>query len=173
MSDIEIRKARLNDLEQLQGIGKQTFIETFSSENSEENMKAYLESRFSAEKLKNELADENSEFYFAFSKEQVVGYLKLNTGESQSELKDSSALEIERIYVLKEHHGKKVGQILFNKAIEISKQKEVKYVWLGVWEKNFRAIQFYKKNGFVEFDRHIFRLGNDEQTDIMMKLQIQ
>ncbi|MEP6931970.1 MAG: GNAT family N-acetyltransferase, partial [Flavobacterium sp.] len=99
-------------------------------------------------------------------------YLKLNFGASQTELKDSKALEIERIYVPKEYHGQKVGQVLYEKAILVAKQKDVDYVWLGVWEENHRALSFYKKNGFVEFDKHIFRLGNDEQTDIMMKLKL-
>jgi ribosomal protein S18 acetylase RimI-like enzyme len=87
-------------------------------------------------------------------------------------LKDDKALEIERIYVLKDFYGKKVGQLLYEKAIELAKQVKSDYVWLGVWEENQRAISFYKKNGFEEFDKHIFKLGNDEQTDIMMKLQI-
>ena len=101
-----------------------------------------------------------------------MGYLKLNFGDSQTELKDQKALEIERIYVLKEFHGKKVGQLLFEKALKIAEEKKVDYVWLGVWEENLRAINFYKKNGFEEFDKHIFKLGNDEQTDIMMKLKL-
>jgi ribosomal protein S18 acetylase RimI-like enzyme len=79
---------------------------------------------------------------------------------------------IERIYVLKEFHGKNVGQILYEKAMQIARQSNANYVWLGVWEENARAINFYKKNGFVEFEKHIFKLGNDEQTDIMMKLQL-
>ena len=83
------------------------------------------------------------------------------------------AYKIERIYVLKEFHGKKVGQILYDTAFEMAKQRCADYLWLGVWEENPRAINFYKKNGFVEFDKHIFKLGNDEQTDIMMKLQLQ
>ena len=98
--------------------------------------------------------------------------MKLNFGDSQTELKDNKALEIERIYVSKEFHGKSVGQLLYDKAIEVAKQKNVNYVWLGVWEENPRAISFYKKNGFVEFDKHIFKLGNDEQIDIMMKLNL-
>ena len=73
---------------------------------------------------------------------------------------------------MKEFHGKKVGQILYDKALEIAQQKDVEFVWLGVWEENRRAINFYKKNGFVEFDKHIFKLGEDEQTDIMMKLKL-
>lgn len=172
MSDIKIKKATLNDINQLQKIGRETFFETFSEANSEENMKKYLDEGFSAAKLKAELTDKNSEFYFAAIEGEVIGYLKLNFGQSQTELKEEEALEIERIYVLKEFHGKKVGQLLYEKAIEIAKQKNADYVWLGVWEENPRAINFYKKNGFVEFDKHIFKLGEDEQTDIMMKLKL-
>lgn len=172
MNNIEIKEVTLNDIEQLQKIGRETFSQTFSSSNTEENMKQYLEEGFSFEKLTDELNNENSEFYFALYETNVIGYLKINFGASQTELKDEKALEIERIYVLKEFHGKKVGQILYEKAIEIAKQKNSDYVWLGVWEKNPRAISFYKKNGFIEFDKHIFKLGDDEQTDIMMKLKL-
>ncbi|TYP99133.1 hypothetical protein C7447_102452 [Tenacibaculum adriaticum] len=169
---MKIRKVLPNEINQLQKIGMQTFSEAFSSENSEENMKEYLEKSFSTEKLKTELIDENSEFYFATAENNVVGYLKINFGQSQTEIKGENALEIERIYVLKEFQGKKIGQLLFEKAMEISRQKNVDYVWLGVWEENLRAIQFYHKNGFVEFDKHIFKLGDDEQTDLMMKLVV-
>ncbi|MCP9757215.1 GNAT family N-acetyltransferase [Lacihabitans sp. CCS-44] len=172
MTSIEIKKVQTADLKQLQEIGRQTFSETFSAGNTEENMQNYLEEGFSEEKLSKELNDPNAEFYFATQKNVVIGYLKLNFGASQTELKDESALEIERIYVLKDFHGKSVGQVLYNQAIDIAKQKKANYVWLGVWEENPRAISFYKKNGFVEFDKHIFKLGDDEQTDIMMKLML-
>jgi ribosomal protein S18 acetylase RimI-like enzyme len=172
MENIEIRKAGLADIGQLQKISISAFSETFSGSNTEENMNKYLAESFSLDKLTKELADENADFYFALIGETVIGYLKLNTGQAQTELKDGKALEIERIYVLKEFHGKKVGQILYEKAIQIAQQANVSYVWLGVWEDNLRAINFYQKNGFVAFDKHIFKLGNDEQVDIMMKLQL-
>lgn len=172
MEDIQINKITLDDIDQLQKIGRQTFYETFSESNSEENMQTYLDEKFSKEKLTEELTNKNSEFYFAVLDNNVIGYLKINFGESQTELQDKESLEIERIYVSKEFHGKKVGQLLYEKAIQIAKEKNAGYVWLGVWEENHRALSFYKKNGFVEFDKHIFRLGNDEQTDIMMKLQL-
>nr|WP_315140004.1 GNAT family N-acetyltransferase [uncultured Flavobacterium sp.] len=172
MENIDLTKVTLNDIEQLQKIGKQTFHETFSASNTEENMKKYLDEGFTTEKLTAELNDKNSEFYFATHNNTVIGYLKLNFGLSQTELQDDKALEIERIYVSKEFHGKKVGQQLYEKAIQTAKQTNANYVWLGVWEENQRAIHFYKKNGFVEFDKHIFKLGDDEQTDIMMKLQL-
>ncbi len=172
MTDIEIQKVTLNDIDRLQKIGRQTFYETFSAGNSEENMTKYLAEGFSIEKLTTELSDNNAEFYFATLDDNVIGYLKLNFGQSQTELQDDKGFEIERIYVLKDFHGKSVGQILYDKAIEVAKLKNSDFVWLGVWEENPRAINFYKKNGFIEFDKHIFKLGNDEQTDIMMKLKL-
>jgi diamine N-acetyltransferase len=172
LETIKIEKVSLKEIDQLQKIGRETFQETFSESNSEENMKNYLEEGFSNEKLTTELSDQNSEFFFATVDEEVIGYLKINFGTSQTELKDSKALEIERIYVSKDFHGKNVGQLLYDKAMQIANQKNVDYVWLGVWEENPRAISFYKKNGFVEFDKHIFKLGDDEQTDIMMKLKL-
>lgn len=172
MKNIEIKKATLTEIDQLQQIGRQTFYETFASGNTKENMQKYLDEGFSVDKLTTELSDKNAEFYFATFNKKVIGYLKLNFGQSQTELKDNTALEIERIYVLKEFHGKAVGQALYEKAIQVARQTKSDYVWLGVWEKNPRAINFYKKNGFVEFDKHIFLLGEDKQTDIMMKLKL-
>lgn len=172
MDKIEIKRATLNDINHLQKISKQTFFETFSAVNTEQNMNKYLEEALSVEKLTAELQSANAAFYFAVLDDHIIGYLKLNFGQSQTKLKDDKALEIERIYVLKKYHGKKVGQLLYEAAIQIAKQKRADYVWLGVWEENLRAISFYKKNGFVEFDKHIFKLGNDAQTDIMMKLHL-
>jgi ribosomal protein S18 acetylase RimI-like enzyme len=172
MENIKIRKITINDIDQLKEIGKRTFFETFSSYNSEENMKEYLESGFSSEKLAAELNDKDSEFYFTELEGNAIGYLKINVGPSQTEIKDKNSLEIERIYVLNEFHGKQVGQVLYEKALAISKRKNANYIWLGVWEKNPRAILFYEKNGFVKFDKHIFKVGDDKQTDIMMKLKL-
>ncbi len=172
--DLNIKIIQINNshIDALQQIGRQTFDETFSESNSAENMAKYLEEAYSYEKLSTELNDPNSFFYFAMYDQIVVGYLKLNKGGSQTELKHNNALEIERIYVLKDFHGKKVGQLLFDKAIQVAKDQHAAYVWLGVWENNKRAIQFYSKNGFVEFDQHIFMLGNEAQTDIMMKMEL-
>ncbi len=169
---ITIRKIGPDDLHELQTIAKQTFYDTFETHNTEENMQQYLNEGFTEEKLTAELYNNHSEFYFALSENKTVGYLKLNFGKAQTELQNDNAVEIERIYVLKEFHGKKVGQILYEKALETAAAKKADYIWLGVWEENPRAIQFYKKNGFVEFSQHIFRFGNEEQTDIMMKLEL-
>ena len=172
MKNIEIKKVTLSNIEQLQCISRQTFMETFSGVNTEDNMNKYLDESFNISRLTSEIQNLNSEFYFAVIDSNVVGYLKINCGDAQTELKTDNTLELERIYVLKEFHGKKVGQILFNKAFQIAEQRKVDYLWLGVWEENHKALKFYKKNGFTAFNKHVFRLGDDTQTDIMMKLQI-
>jgi len=172
MGNIEVRRVALVDIEQLQYIGRQTFIETFSEVNTEDNMNKYLDESFNIGRLTSEIQNLNSEFYFAVLDAKVVGYLKINCGDAQTELKNDQTLELERIYVLKEFHGKKVGQILFNKALQIAEQMKVDYLWLGVWEENHKALKFYTKNGFKAFDKHIFILGDSIQTDIMMKRPI-
>lgn len=170
--NIAIIKVTLSNLNELQLIGKQTFHETFSAGNTEEDMRKYLDESFSTDKLTSELIDSNTEFYFAIQNNITVGYLKLNFAQSQTELKENKALEIERIYVAREFQGKAVGQLLYEKALEIANNQNAEYIWLDVWEQNPKAINFYKKNGFVEFDKHIFKLGNDNQTDIMMKVML-
>jgi len=169
MSTIKVEPLAITDLPQLQSIAQTTFMETFASVNTAENMQTYLETSFSTERLTAEVNNGESRFYFAVQDGAVIGYLKINLGHAQTELKDDQAMEIERIYVLKAWHGKNVGQELYEKAMEIAAGLGVAYVWLGVWEKNIRAIRFYTKNGFKPFDKHIFRLGDDEQTDLMMK----
>ncbi len=172
MDDIQLNIVQLEDVEALQRIAKKTFYETFAESNSETNMASYLDTGFSIAKLQQELKNNQTIFYFAVFRNIVIGYLKVNLGAAQTEVQDHDGLEIERIYVTREFHGKEVGKLLYEKAYEIAKQKDVSYMWLGVWEENLRAINFYKKCGFVEFDKHIFKLGDDEQTDIMMKLKL-
>jgi len=166
---IDIKKVTINDIAALQKISKETFAESFSESTSEENMRNYLDNGFAADQLSKELSNTGSEFYFSLYAGKVIGYLKVNTGGAQTELQEERALEIERIYVLGEYQGKKVGQLLYDKAIQIAQQLGSDYIWLGVWEENERAIRFYQRNGFVEFNKHLFKLGEDEQTDLMMK----
>jgi diamine N-acetyltransferase len=169
MEDITLSRITPAHLEALQKIGKQTFIETFAAHNSEEDMTAYLTNGFSHDKLTAELNNTESEFYFAHLAGDIIGYLKINTGSSQTEIRDANGLEIERIYVLQQYQGMKVGQRLYEWALQIARDRNLDYVWLGVWEYNTKAMAFYKKNGFVAFDKHVFKLGADDQTDIMMK----
>lgn len=165
-----IRQAVLADWQLLQQIGSKTFYETFAQSNTEEDMQKYLNENFSEKKVKDLLTDVHTRIYLALQDETPIGYLKINFGPSQTELQDDNALEVERIYVQKQWQGKGLAKELFEQAMSLARKSNIQYVWLGVWEHNPRAIRFYEKNGFVAFDKHIFKLGNDEQTDILMKL---
>lgn len=169
---INIRKAGTVELEILQELGRTTFYETYAQSNTESNMQQYLENNFSRVKLSEELTNPDSEFFIAWKDAAAVGYLKVNRGPAQTELKEEGSLEIERIYVLSVYQGKKIGQLLFKHALEVAGKLGKSSVWLGVWEKNPKAIMFYEKNGFVAFGTHIFKMGEDEHTDIMMRRDI-
>ena len=169
MNMIEISLTKPSEIIDLQKISKETFVEAFSNENSEENMQKYLEENLSIQQLTNELLNSESSFYFARINEKIIGYLKINFGKAQTDFKEDDSIEIERVYVSEEFQGKNVGQNLLNKAIEICIEKNAQSLWLGVWERNYKAIRFYQKNGFVEFGKHPFILGDDIQTDILMK----
>lgn len=172
MSPIIIRKATISDLQIIQEISKQTFSETFSEVNTAENMTNYVQENFNPEQMASEINNPNSAFYLASLENEIIGYMKLNFGDAQTEKQKENNLEIHRIYVLQAFHGKKMGQLLLDEVLKIAKKMEVNSVWLGVWEENHRAIQFYTKNGFVEFDKHIFTLGDDVQTDLLMQLEM-
>lgn len=172
MKKEKIKQVDVSKLIQLQELGKQTFFETFADTNTADDMDKYLNKNFSDKQLTKELNNPYSAFYLAMINDKAVGYLKVNWLQAQTEHQDKQALEVERIYVLKEFHGKKVGQALYEKALTIAKNKKSKYLWLGVWEHNPKAIGFYEKNGFIAFDKHIFIVGVDKQTDILMKLML-
>lgn len=172
MSQIEIRKASFTDLQSIQKIGSQTFTETFAAVNSADNISNYLEESFNTAQLTIEFNNPDSSFYLATLDNKTIGYLKINFRKAQTEILENEAMEIQRIYVLKEFHGKKVGQLFIDEVLNIAKINPVTFIWLGVWEENHRAIGFYTKNGFVVFNKHVFTLGDDNQTDLLMKLEI-
>lgn len=167
--NLTFRQCIPDDIHTLCYFSYKTYNETFAHMNTPSNMKTYLEQSFNINKLSGELSNSNSLFYFLYANGELAGYLKLNEAPSQTDINDMQSLEIERIYVAKEYQGEGLGNVLMNKAIDIANTGKKLYVWLGVWEKNDRAILFYKKNGFYEVDTHSFFMGEEEQTDFVMR----
>ena len=169
---LEIRECNLNDLFILREFSYRTFNDTFRHMNTPSNMRAYLEKAFDISKLQDELSNKDSLFYFLYVDEELVGYLKLNEYKAQTEIGDPKSIEIERIYVKKESQGKGLGRTLMNKAIDVARTRKKLYIWLGVWEKNDNALQFYKSNGFNAIGKHSFFMGEEEQTDFILRKDI-
>ena len=161
----------IKDVATLQLVAIDTFNETFSKQNTAANLKNYIEQAFALQKLDDELRNPHSQFYFACVNEEVVGYLKINILDAQSEPMGAEALEVERIYVRYAYQKDGLGKALMLKAVEIAQQLRCGKVWLCVWEKNEQVITFYERFGFVKQGTHIFLMGDEQQTDyIMMKL---
>lgn len=172
ITNIQVKEISKTEIKDLRKLCKSTFYETFAWANNKESLELYFKNSFSKKKLEEELSNPESEFYFAKLNNKAIGYLKVNIGKAQTELQDANALEIERIYLLKDYHGVGIGQLLFDKALEIAKNNNLSYIWLGVWDRNEQAVNFYRKNGFKEFGTHIFMMGDKEQTDLMMKVEL-
>ncbi len=162
----------IEELQILVEISIRTFVSTFEKQNNPEDFKAYLETAFNKEQLKKELLGENTSFYFVYNDKNLVGYLKLNEKGAQTEPFGNTSIEIERIYVLEEFQGHSIGKEMMLKIIQIAKEKHLIFVWLGVWEMNTSAIRFYERLGFVKFDTHPYYIGNDKQTDWLMRLDL-
>lgn len=171
MPQLSLKPLTPSDLPTLRDISISTFVETFAHLNSEENMRKYLEECLSLTKLTEEFNTEGSEFFFAMVGEEVIGYLKINTGKAQTEPVEN-ALEVERIYIIKEYQGIKAGKFLLDHAFKLAQVKGLTTVWLGVWEKNTNAIGFYERHGFTRFGQHIFILGEEQQVDLLFKCEV-
>ncbi|PQP81711.1 GNAT family N-acetyltransferase [Paenibacillus sp. PCH8] len=165
---IRIEMCAVEHVHELQEISYETFNETFKEQNSPENMKAYLEKAFHSEQLEHELSNVDSQFFLVYLDATVAGYLKVNIHDAQSEKMGLEFLEIERVYIRKEFQNHGLGKVLLHKAIDIAKDYGKKKIWLGVWEKNEKAIAFYEKMGFVQMSTHAFYMGDEEQIDLIM-----
>lgn len=135
-------------------------------------MAAYLKKAFTPQRIEAELRDPEVQFHLAVTDQHIIGYMKINAGDAQSEALGAKHMEIERIYVVAEAQGHGIGQKLLNEAQRIDRNAGARILWLGVWEHNPGAIRFYEKNCFVAFGRQDFMLGNDRQTDNLMRRTI-
>lgn len=170
MSEITIRYATADDAELIADLSRKTFYQTFGHVNTKENMDKFMNEQFSREKLIKEVTEPGNIFLLAFDGDAPVGYARMREGQKFPEFKNKDSLEIARIYAVNTYIGTGVGQQLMRQCIFIAKELKKEIIWLGVWEKNPRAIAFYTKWGFKKFDEHDFLLGDDPQRDwLLMK----
>lgn len=167
-SPFNIRYAVTADNMLLAEIGAETFANSFGADNAPENMSAYLAASFSPEIQARELADTASRFLIIERDESAVGYAKLSFGGAPDSVIGQKPMEIVRIYARKEWIGKGVGAQLMKACLREAEEAGCDVIWLGVWERNPRAIAFYRKWGFEPVSTQTFQLGDDLQTDWVM-----
>ncbi len=161
-----IKIATIEDVKVLCQISAKTFTETYGEQNTPENLHHYLEKNFNEKQISDEMQIPNTVFLIVECNNETIGYAKMR--ENLVENPDPKALEIERIYIENKYHGQKYGAALIQKCMNVAHEKDYTSIWLGVWEYNKKAMDFYKKWDFEVFGTHIFQLGDDAQTDYLM-----
>ena len=172
IEQLTIHRAGVQNIDILAHLSITTFRDAFGMANTKEDMDKYLAEEMSEEKLSAELNDQSNYFFMVSNHERAVGYAKMRVAEIPEELVGTNPIEIERIYVLQAYHNKKIGAVLMNHCITFAEQGGYDILWLGVWEHNPKAIRFYERLGFELFGAHDFLLGNDMQTDVLMKKKL-
>lgn len=169
---IVIREATIQDAKLIADISHQTFYDTFAAYNSKADMDKFLSEQFTKGRLMLEVGAKENIFLLAYEDNSIAGYVKLRDERVPLTLGNRNAIEVARLYAMAYKIGKGIGSLLMQRCIEIAKQKNKEWLWLGVWEKNQRAIDFYIKWGFEKFDETDFLLGDDLQRDWLMKKRV-
>ena len=169
---ITVRIANTSDSNLIADMSHETFYDSFAEYNTEANMQKFMDEQFNKQMLIREVGAAGNIFLLAYEEDEPVGYARLRENNIPPELQAKEALEIARLYAVKSSIGKGVGKALMSAALSIAQERNYKTVWLGVWEHNQRAIDFYIKWGFQKFSIHPFILGDDVQTDWLMKKQL-
>lgn len=170
--ELTIRRATKKDAALIADLSRQTFYDTFAAYNTPENMQKFLSLQFTKGRLMLEVGFPENIFLLAYSGNTVAGYVKLRDDKLPKQLYGTPSLEIARLYAVTDMIGKGVGRLLMQSSMDIAKEKNKQAVWLGVWEKNQRAIDFYHQWGFKKFGEQDFWLGDDLQCDWIMKKEL-
>ena len=173
-TNLKIRRGTVGDAEMLAPLAVKIFNDTFTANplNKPEDMQAYIAEFMSVAAFEQELSDKDSVFFIAESDGEMVGYAKLKESSTEDSVADANPIELCRLYVAHEFHGKGVAEKLMNECFAEATSKKFQTMWLGVWEFNFRAQRFYEKLGFSNVGKHIFQLGSDAQTDLVMERKL-
>lgn len=169
MAGLKIEAVPLDDAVGLSELSRMCYLATFEGTCSEADMLAYLDSAYASERLAQELAEEDAHFYYLKDGAAILGYLKLNQKDQQSEVQPRNWLEIERLYIRPGQQGRGLGSVLMDFALSKAGDWGCPYIWLGVWEDNLKAQAFYKKYGFERFSEHAFVMGETVQCDWLLK----
>jgi ribosomal protein S18 acetylase RimI-like enzyme len=169
MSEIVIKEATAADAALVADLSRQTFYDAFAADNTKTDMDKFMNETFTREKLMVEVGAPGNIFLLAYEGNEAVGYVRMRDTNDPKLFEEGTAIEIARIYAVQTSIGKGVGSALMQRCIDIARHKNARVIWLGVWENNHKAISFYKKWGFSPFGDHVFMLGDDPQTDLLLK----
>ena len=171
---LNIRRANINDAETLAPLAVQIFNDTFAGHplNKPEDMRAYIAEALSVEQIRSEITDTARIVFVVEFDGEMIGFAQLREHSTEDCVSDLNPIEIQRLYLKQEFHGRGIANQLMKACLDEAVGKNYRTIWLGVWEHNHRAQRFYEKVGFVKVGEHVFLLGNDPQTDWVMEKKL-
>jgi diamine N-acetyltransferase len=177
MDEITIRLSTFEDIAQMRDLAIKSYLDTFAESNTPENMETFLKDSYSLKKMQEEFFEAGAVLYLAYKKglgseptsEKMVGFLRLRINEEAADKLGNNSIELHRLYIHPDFKGMGIGNKLMEAALTYATQNKFDWIWLGVWEKNFNAQKIYAKWGFEKFSEHVFQMGDDAQTDWLMK----
>ena len=172
--DLTIRKATIKDAETLTKIAWKSFYDTFHDhpQNAPDDLKSYMDEAFTVEAISAELTEKDTIYFVTEIENEMVGFAKIKQNSREDGISGENPLELCRLYALQEFIGKGIGKTLMLHCLDFAKENGHDIFWLGVWEYNYNAQKFYTKFGFEKCGEHIFKLGNDPQTDWLMERKV-
>lgn len=165
---LTIRRATADDGAALAELATRTFRDTFGADNTPEDLAMHLESAYGVTQQAREIADPTIHTLVADDGGVLVAFAQLHRGRAPESVTGPEPIELMRFYVAMGWHGRGLAQQLMSRAVDVAKEAGAETLWLGVWERNPRAIAFYRKMGFVDVGSHVFVVGTDPQTDRIM-----
>jgi diamine N-acetyltransferase len=172
MTAISLLRCGPQRARELAELGASTFRESYADQLAADDLEPYVRSAFAPEEIERQLREPGSVFFLAEREGRAVGYLKLNLPGAQTDLDEVDAVEIESLYVSAAHQGTGIGGALLAQAIAVAEDAGLRTIWLGVWERNTRAIAFYEHAGFRRFGEHGFQFGRIRHRDVLMRLEL-
>ena len=174
MNPLTIRQATIEDAKLLTDLAYTTFWDAFAHhpKNAPDDLNYYMRQAFNREQIASELADEKNIFLIAELGGEAAGYSKIIIDNIEPGVTADRPVELSRLYAHQKHLGQGVGQSLMDACFERARNENRDVMWLGVWEYNPRAQRFYEKNGFRIVGSHVFQLGEDPQTDLLMQREL-
>ena len=174
MPQIKIRQAVPEDAKLLTDLAYTTFWDAFAHhpKNAPDDLNYYMRQAFNLDQITAELSDGRSIFLIAELDGKAAGYAKIIIDSTEEGIAAERPVELSRLYSHQEYLGRGIGQSLMDACFERARQENRDVMWLGVWEYNPRAQRFYEKNGFRVVGKHVFQLGEDAQTDLLMQRDI-
>ena len=174
MPAISLRRATADDAVPFTQLSFDTFWDAFAGHpmNAPHDLDEYMRRAFTVDQMGQEIAEPNSVITIAEIDGEMAGYSKLNIDAIEPGITAERPIELARLYSHQRYLGQGVGQVLMERCFDDARVLDRDVMWLGVWEYNPRAQAFYRKHGFRPVGKHVFQLGTDPQTDLLMQKEL-